>query len=241
MEIQEPFYLKVDGLNIVSQDDDLMVPRPIIRLASELKEFLKDPDAVNPNDPVLSVYRGLNLRVDEKLFSDVRYDLTILLPGRLGSEKNKTLSHYHNDFITGLSYPEIYEVLSGVGHFLLQKPPERGGPEAVLFEVKKGQGILIPPNYGHLAINPGEDTLVYSNLICKRVEPSLEEFRKRKGAVFYELYDGSFEKNPNYDWDVKLTKRGGDASMSKIYQKFRDNPQNFSYLCNPSSLGNVKL
>ncbi len=233
MEISKPFHLRINGLEL-SSDDDVVLPRPIVRLARELSEFLRDKEGVKLDVPVLSVYRGVNLRADDKLFGSVRHDITIVLPGRLGSEKNKTLSHYHNDFTPGLSYPEIYEVLSGIAHFILQKPPERGGPEVILVEAKEGEGVLIPPNYGHTAINAGSEVLVYSNLVCRAVDPALEEFRKRRGAAYYELYDGTLERNPNYEWNAELKRQAGDPSFAGTYERFRSNPNDFSYLCDPS-------
>ncbi len=235
MELLNPFRLTVDGLYL-SSNEEAFIPSPIIRLASELKDFARDPLSVDPHVPVLSVYRGVYLKKDKDLFSTVRYDVTLVLPGSLGSEKNKTLSHYHNDFRKGLSYPEVYEVLYGTGHFLLQKPPERGGPQAILVEARAGEGVLIPPNYGHMAINPGTETLIYSNLICATVEPLLDEFRKRRGGVYYELADGSFEKNPLYDWNVELVKKRGDTSLRNLYDRYVKGPSQFSYLCDPDQL-----
>ena len=57
----------------------------------------------------------------------LRYDITVIKPGLLGSEYIKTAGHYHPFKPgTGLTYPEVYEVLYGRGHYLLQCPSPDG-------------------------------------------------------------------------------------------------------------------
>jgi len=236
MKVESPFQMEVEGLRLRSTVDDVVIPNPVIRQSTELRDFLMEPDSAEPERPILSVYRGVFARRDLDLFGRTRYDVTVVLPGRLGRERNKTLSHYHNDFMPGLSYPEVYEVLAGTGHFILQRPPERGGPEVIVYEASEGEGILIPPNYGHVAINPSKETLVYSNLICSCVEPSLEEFRKTHGAAYYELYDGTLVRNPMYGWKVEPIMRRGDPSLHDVYHQFTSEPGRFRFLEDPTIL-----
>ena len=52
----------------------------------------------------------------------LRYDITVIPPGLLGSEYTKTVGHYHPNVPgTDVSYPEIYQVLEGSATYLLQK------------------------------------------------------------------------------------------------------------------------
>src|SRR5690606_42153599 len=51
----------------------------------------------------------------------LRYDITIIPSGMLGSEYIKTVGHYHPRVPgTDTSYPEIYQVLEGSATYLLQ-------------------------------------------------------------------------------------------------------------------------
>ncbi len=72
----------------------------------------------------------------------LRYDITVIPPGMLGSEYTKTVGHYHPEVPgTDISYPEIYQVLEGSATYLLQKV-ERGEEDIVLdvviIEAEKG-------------------------------------------------------------------------------------------------------
>jgi len=234
MKVDRPFPLELSGLEIVPLVDDAIIPEPIIRHADELMDFLLDAEGVNPHTEVLSVYRGVYLKKDADKFNSIRYDLTVVLPGNLAKEKNKTLTHYHNDYSPGLSYPEVYEVLSGLGHFILQRPPERGGPDVVLTEARAGEGFVIPPNYGHVSINPSGDLLLYANLICQKTVALLDEMKQNRGAAYYELEDGSLVKNSRYEWKAALRRTKGTPEWSDLYEQFVAKPSSFSFLCNPT-------
>jgi glucose-6-phosphate isomerase len=53
----------------------------------------------------------------------LRYDITIILPLAMGLEFVKTYGHYHPRVNPKLryTYPELYEVLEGDAHYLLQR------------------------------------------------------------------------------------------------------------------------
>jgi len=87
----------------------------------------------------------------------LRYDITIIPPNKLGMEFVKTAGHYH-PFLPGskMTYPELYEVLEGEAHYLLQRREQERGTEritdVVVVKAKKGDKVIIPPNYGHVTI-----------------------------------------------------------------------------------------
>jgi oxalate decarboxylase/phosphoglucose isomerase-like protein (cupin superfamily) len=53
------------------------------------------------------------------------------------------------------TYRELYEVLKGDAHYLLQRAQNKERvDEAILVKATRGDKVLIPPNYGHVTINP---------------------------------------------------------------------------------------
>ncbi|MDQ1275353.1 MAG: glucose-6-phosphate isomerase, archaeal [Euryarchaeota archaeon] len=131
----------------------------------------------------------------------LRYDITRIPPGMLGSEYIKTVGHYHPKVPgTDVSYPEIYQVLEGSATYLLQKAEP--GEEDVLLDVavikaEKGDLVLVPPGYGHVTINASEKTLEMANWVCRDFSSVYEPIKRLSGAAYFLLKDG-FAKNPLY-------------------------------------------
>lgn len=131
----------------------------------------------------------------------LRYDITVIPPGMLGSEYIKTVGHYHPK-VPGkdVSYPEIYQVLEGSAMYLLQKV-EHGEEDIVqdiaIIKAEKGDLVLIPPEYGHVTINASETTLEMANWVCRDFSSVYEPIKRLCGASYFLLKDG-FAKNPLY-------------------------------------------
>lgn len=131
----------------------------------------------------------------------LRYDITVIPPGMLGSEYIKTVGHYHPDVPgTDISYPEIYQVLEGSATYLLQKV-ERGEEDialdVVIIKAEKGDLVIIPPEYGHVTINASEKTLEMANWVCRDFSSIYEPIKRLSGASYFLLKDG-FVENPLY-------------------------------------------
>jgi glucose-6-phosphate isomerase, archaeal len=131
----------------------------------------------------------------------LRYDITVIPPGMLGSEYTKTVGHYHPEVSgTGISYPEIYQVLEGSATYLLQKV-EQGEEDIVLdivvIKAEKGDLVMIPPGYGHVTINASEEILKMANWVCRDFSSIYEPIKRLSGASYFLLKDG-FVKNPLY-------------------------------------------
>jgi len=153
------------------------------------------------------MYRGTGLMKDQKAIQDagLRYDVTVIYPGTIGSEFVKTVGHYHPK-VPGQpwTYPEIYQVLSGAGHFLLQRGGEISGEveDFAVADFEKGDILLIPPFYGHVTVNPSKEPLVIANWIAADFESVYDPVRLRKGLAFYDVeYKGQsiFMPNDSYE------------------------------------------
>jgi glucose-6-phosphate isomerase len=145
------------------------------------------------------MYRDLALTPDDRRWlaeQAIRYDITVISPRDLCGEKAKTKGHYHPANAKGTGYPEIYQVIDGCAHYLLQR---RDLSDAVLVRAVEGDFILVPPFYGHVTINNGPGDLVMANLVSSRFESEYGEYESRRGAAYYEFSDGEIRPNPCYD------------------------------------------
>jgi glucose-6-phosphate isomerase len=126
----------------------------------------------------------------------LRYDLTVIPPRDLCGEWVKTKGHYHPHNAAGVGFPEIYEVLEGSAHYLLQS---RALDDVVMIEAQAGDLVIIPPGYGHITINPRADvTLVMANLVSTAFESEYVEYEDLHGAAYYEFTNGDLKKNGHY-------------------------------------------
>lgn len=213
---------------------------PEVRTLYEMKEVIYDGEWLKKakNFDVYYMYRNLAKNEDDRkklLKEKLRYDITII-PGRmLGCEYVKTLGHYHPLAEKKISYPEIYEVLEGKAHYLLQKLSKEKVEDVVLIEAKKGDVVLIPPNYGHVTINPSNRNLEMANLVSTEFNSIYEPIKNKRGAAYFELKSG-WVKNENYGKlpDIRKCKPLSKKIFnSNIYEEFMKNPKKFEFLRKP--------
>ena len=131
----------------------------------------------------------------------LRYDITIIPPLNMGLEFVKTYGHYHPRVNSKLryTYPEIYEVLDGEAHYMLQREQNEESVDAViLVKATRGDKVIVPPNYGHVTINPSERTLKMANWVCRSFDSIYEPYAKLRGAAYYEFINGRLLHNRAY-------------------------------------------
>jgi glucose-6-phosphate isomerase len=174
------------------------LPRPAVRTVEEMRSVLSDPQC-RCSDPLYFMYRDLSRSESDWQWlheHQLRYDLTVIPPRRLCGELVKTKGHYHPRNAAGVGYPEIYEVLEGTAHYLLQSVML---DDVVLVTAGEGDLVIIPPGYGHITINPSPDTtLSMANIVSTAFESEYGEYEERHGAAWYEMSDGRLVRNPSY-------------------------------------------
>jgi len=174
--------------------DGLNRPSYRVRTVRDHDQVWANP--VRGDDRTIYFYTsGLWLPRDEAAWKTVGvvYGIVVFLPGVFGGEYVKSAGQYHplcgnNRQATS----EIYTVLHGTGHFLLQKsaPPYEVIEDALLVEVEAGETFVVPPDYGHLQINPTAKPLIFSYAVMDGMDGVYEPFRRRRGAIYYEMADG---------------------------------------------------
>jgi len=179
--------------------------KPDIRMLADIREILYDKQwgEKAADVPLYFMYRDLALsEEDRKLITEnrLRYDITVIPPRMLGLEYVKTAGHYH-PLVPGQkeTYPELYQVLEGEAHYLLQKNDGSKIVDVVLIKAKKGDSVLIPPGYGHITINPSNSVLKMADWVCRSFESEYSAYREKKGAAYFEVEGSKLIANKNYE------------------------------------------
>ncbi len=175
---------------------------PSVRKVKDMKEVILDKEWAEKNMDLELYYMYRDLWMDEDkdrvLKYNLRYDITVIPPLSIGREYVKTMGHYHPECSPGFTCPEIYEVLEGRSHFLLQKVTGGRVEDVVLIEAKAGEKAIMYPNYGHITINPGTETLKIANWVSREFSSVYEDIVRMGGGAYFELYGEKFIKNANY-------------------------------------------
>ncbi|MEZ4813238.1 MAG: glucose-6-phosphate isomerase family protein [Caldisericia bacterium] len=175
------------------------------RLFSAAKDYYYD-ETHNNNKILYRVYRDVCLPEHKELISsnNLRYDMVSISPGKIGREFIKTIGHYHPKADGNEAYPEIYEVLHGSAILLLQ---DENIADAIEVYAEVGAKVLIPPGYGHITINPGNEYLVFSNIISNTFTSVYGLMEKNHGGVYYYIEENGIRKwmkNPFYNKHPEL-------------------------------------
>jgi glucose-1-phosphate thymidylyltransferase len=192
--------LQVDRLLTPDPSD---VHSPTIRRLKDLQPVLYDAAAcrdMDPEFPVYEVYRELcgDMKPDVLARYSLRYDITVMPSLVLGEEYVKTMGHDHLSLSGEWSHAEVFEVLQGKGYFLTQKYDGENVVDVSLITAQEGDVTVIPPNCGHIVINPSSKRLVVGNLVSRNCFKTYTRFMERKGAAYFVLRDNRIAKNNNY-------------------------------------------
>jgi glucose-6-phosphate isomerase, archaeal len=221
------------------------LPPPAVRTMEEMRPVLADPSCTC-SDPLYFMYRDLaKSDADWRWLHahHLRYDLTVIPPRDLCGEWVKTKGHYHPKNPAGVGYPEIYEVLEGSAHFLLQS---RELDDIVMIGAGCGDVVIIPPGYGHVSINPSRDeTLAMANIVSTAFESEYGEYESHHGAAYFELSSGDLLKNPRYPKvppvrSVRPKSGNGDHRIARgsLYSMI-GNPESLSFLNMPEQFSAI--
>jgi glucose-6-phosphate isomerase len=216
-----------------------------VRSVGEMKDVIFNKEFITPknkNDIIYRMYRGAGVDKNSTVFSahNIRYDVTVIENYDLGGEFTKTLGHYHPIVRNGLAYPELYEIISGEAVYLLQKKNEDGSFDLQLVHAKKGDKVIMPPNYGHFSINIGSGLLIEANLVNSTFDSDYKSVQKMGGGAIFLLRNGNAVLNRGYR---ETTLKHGDAEKipfldysKSIYDEYISHPEHFIFLNKPEFL-----
>ncbi len=208
---------------------------PDVRKLSDMRDVIYDIDWLKtvPDMDLYYMYRDLAMSKNDRsiiLDHHLRYDITVIPPKKLGVEYVKTAGHYHPCVEgTCYTYPEVYEVLKGTAHYLLQKCDGGRITDVVMIEATEGDKAIIPPNYGHVTINPSNKELKMSNWVSRDFASLYEPYKKCGGAAYFELADRRLIRNGrcNHIPDIRFLKpanvtKAGLNKGKEMYGLVRD-------------------
>jgi len=243
-------YSRDSFLNEIRLRGSLADKRPIVRRLSDLRPVLFDRDScagMDPNLPVYEIYRDMCHGEGQSILAKngLRYDVTVMPPLLLGEEYTKTLGHYHQPCGEAGSHPEIFEVLEGEAHFLLQKPVRPEFLEVSCLAAKEGEKVLIPSDRGHVMINASSGRLVTGNLISKSCVQTYAKYMERRGAAFYVLSGGRLVRNPCYPEMPEIRPLKADTTFLEVrlglVEAFLKNPDWYRFLNGPDKFAQQRV
>jgi glucose-6-phosphate isomerase len=221
---------------------------PDVRYIGDLLPVLYTPDVdVNKNEPAYFMYRDLYLSKKDRstiLEYGLRYDITIIPPKRIGKEYIKTLGHYHPPNKMGTAYTEIYEVLDGEAMYFFQRVSNGDVLDVIVVRAEAGDKVLIPPEYGHITINPSNKILKMSNWVYRHFSSIYDPIIKRKGGCYYYLSTGWIPNN-NYkkisDLRILDPPRLSSLGIKKGKEMYGmiKNPEKLEFLWSPEAYMDV--
>jgi len=180
------------------------LPVPDIRDAGELASVLAVPGCP-VSGPVYYMYRDVAWSLADRQWlreQEIRFDITVIPPRDLCGEFMKTKGHYHPANPAGTGYPEIYEVLKGEAHYLIQT---RDCTDVVMIAATAGEIVVVPPGYGHVTINPSRTAVLQmANLVSSSFRSEYRPYEELRGAAYYEMTSGEFVKNPHFTDPARL-------------------------------------
>lgn len=247
LELSEKNELAVDGLP----------HRADIRNIRQMLDVLYYQDAARKlafGTSMYYMFRDVKRKEDAALFenSRIRYDITVVPPMKIGNEFNKTYGHYHEMATSKLSFPELYEVLHGEALYLLQKRQSIVSNEVThvyLVHAKAGQKVIVPPNFGHVTINPNPtEPLVMDNLVESKFRSEYILYKQKKGGAYY-VFENEKIKNSRYQALPKLIEASAHdfnrlvnpqialkIEVDKNYSLFLKEPKLFDFLKEPEQI-----
>ncbi len=201
-----------------------------VRTAMNLKPVLAFPQSLEEDFDAYYMFRDVYYsRQDREKIreKELRYDITVIPPNNIGGEYIKTYGHYHPEVEKGLSYTEIYEVLEGSALYLLQKEENDTVTDVVVVEASQGDKVVIPPNYGHVTINPSNKLLKMANWVHRDFSSDYKPFESRRGACYYLTHEGwvkneTYSKTPTLRFVQPNSKPLGLKKSEEMYKLVKD-------------------
>ncbi len=228
-----PIFLRKDN-KLTSKRVNL--PKPDVRTLKQIRPVLL---AKNPKKKRF-YYMYRNVAPDPAFTKhNLRYDITVIPGNHVGREEIKTTGHYHAHIKgTNMTYPEVYQVIKGKAVFLFQKRVNNKITDVIVAKAKAGDIVLVPPNYGHITINPSKETLVMANFVYGKFKSQYKDMLEKHGGAYYGIEkDGKvkFIKNPNYKSVPKIRYKTPrfQGLKSPIHTDCIKNPEKYLFLVRP--------
>ena len=199
--------IKLDNQNYkLIMDGSLMGAEIDIRKLEQISSVLYDKDVTEPEE-LYTLYNDVGEPKTRKALAlhGLRYDIGVLPPIKIGCEYIKTIGHYHGlEPKSKMPYAEVYEVVHGAAHFILQKQNDESNDllEDVLFvKAVAGDRLVMPPDYAHVTINPSPEALLLCNIAAADCGLEYEKIVQKGGMGYFNIEENGSSvlvNNDNY-------------------------------------------
>lgn len=233
---------------------EVRLPLYDVRTDDEIRRVLLSENVDLP-DIVYWMMRDLGLKDEpyRKETHSLRFDISYFVPAMFGPEYLKTSGHYHPaPKAGGPAYPEVYGVLHGKAIYLMQKVRNIGAgigdvcvEDCIIVEGKPGDKVIMPPDYGHVTINPLPVPLAMSNWVSSDFSSQYDAVEEARGFAYYYVNDDGGPKwvrNHRYG-DVPPLRRAivrevpelGLRRDVALYEAGQEHPEALAWLNNPGA------
>lgn len=147
-----PFTFELPFSTGMPSEWDNHIVRPLSSMNGQYFDQLAYTEMLSKNDLVLyEVYELLVPTVEGELLQGV----SIVHPGRIGSEYFMTKGHFHTVLETG----EVYYCMHGAGMLVMETPEG----ESRVLELASGRVLYVPPRWAHRSVNTSatEDLITF--------------------------------------------------------------------------------
>jgi glucose-6-phosphate isomerase len=146
----KPFRFQLPQIGGVPSEYDKLTTRKL----SSMKNMYQDAAAydvlIAQDDPPL--YEVYEIRRPE-ISGELLHGVTVLHPGKVGSEYYMTKGHFHAVLETG----EVYYCLKGIGEIVMETPEGDWNVQAF----NAGDVVYVPPRWAHRTVNVGAEDLIF--------------------------------------------------------------------------------
>lgn len=146
----KPFRFQLPQTGGVPSEYDKLTTRKLSSMKNMYQDSAAYDAVIAQNDPVL--YEVYEIRRPE-ISGELLHGVTVLHPGKVGSEYYMTKGHFHAVLETG----EVYYCLKGMGKLVLETP--EGDWNVQSFNA--GEVVYVPPRWAHRTVNVGAEDLIF--------------------------------------------------------------------------------
>jgi len=152
-----------------------------IRYLNDMRQVVYDKEWLKTakNSELYYMYRGV------KKDCELRYDITVIPPKKLGKEFVKTKGNCNSK-----SFPELYTVLKGKAIFLMQKTKGKMIKDVFAVKAAKENWIIVPPEYYVISINPSNSILKLGNWVSEKNKNIYKDIEIMHGACYFYTKSG---------------------------------------------------
>jgi glucose-6-phosphate isomerase len=222
------------------------------RRVSDMKQVLYQPDSLAPDTTLYWTFSLLDAGVFQPAFQSMNltFGLVLLPAKRVAEEYVKTHGHYHSAMPgSAIGYPEVYTHYFGELYLYAQRRRNAETDaldDCILYRMKPGSSIMIPPGYAHVLINPSDKPALMAGLYSPDAIHEYSPIREMGGAAYFLLDDSGSERaepNPRYKSLPSLrvidnlagSRFAPPDGQLPLWSAFTTNPQRYAFITDPGT------